>query len=323
MTLLPFVVLGTIALLLHLALMLAAAPLVEALLDTFDGLATRGRRQLARTPPPSRAMLVAFLSRPWRRLAALLARPPVRARNVSLVSIASPAVALAATMTAAALVPSFGIGMLTGPVADLPAVLALLALARVAVLLGAFDAGVASTGAAAMSSAVRLLLAFPGAVLSLYALSAVFGTTAIDSMLAQFHAGPGLPGSEVTELLASASLGLAALAAAGDDLALSEQLSGPDLALFRFQSSLQRLVWIDLVTALVLPGSLAVAQSNPLHWLLGLLLWSVRVVVACLVLGIARRMTVGLASAWHRRLAGLSALLGLLAPLLLVMGTGE
>jgi hypothetical protein len=99
---------------------------------------------------------------------------------------------------------------------------------------------------------------------------------------------------------------------------LSEPLSGADLALFQWQSAVQRLIWIDLVTALLLPGTLAVAASGPLQWLLGLVFWAVRIGAGCLFLGLMQGLIPTVAA--RRRLAGLSVLLGLLAPLLLLVG---
>ncbi len=318
MTLLPVVILGAAALLLHLALLLAVAPLLDGLADAAAALAAGGPR--ARRPAAAaRASIAIVAMRPWRQLALLASKQPVRARNASPVSVLAPPVALAATLLAAALVPSFGIGMLTGRLADLPAVLAMLALARLASLLGGFDAGLPASGLAAVSGAVRLLLAVPGCALALYGLSVDAGTTSLEAMLAGLRDGAG---PSAAGLLAAAGLALAALAAGGEEDTLPAEMSGADLALFRLQAALQRLVWIDLVTALLLPGSLAVAQSGPLHWLLGLLFWAVRVGAACLLLGGLRGLAGALAPASRRGLAGLSVLLGLLGPLLLLVGRG-
>ena len=118
--------------------------------------------------------------------------------------------------------------------------------------------------------------------------------------------------------LPGACLGLAALSAGGGEAALSEQLSGPDLSLFRLQSMVQAVVWIDLLTALLLPGTVAVAQSGPLHWLLGLSFWALRLLAGGVVLGGVRGLAATATA--RRRLAGLSVLLGLLAPLLFLVG---
>ena len=321
MTLLLALGVGLVALLLHLALTLAAAPLVDRLITAAAAVAGGASPQGGGMSRPG-ASLAATLMRPWQDLAGLAARQPVRARSASAVTSLAPQAALAATLVAAALVPSFATGMLTGPVADLMLILAMLGLARAALLLCGFDAGLSGIGLAAVSLAVRSLLAVPGCVLALYALSLDSGTTGLDALLADPHGGSALPGLSPAVVLAATALGLAALSAGGDEDALSAELSGPDLAAFRLQASLQRLVWINLVTALLLPSSLAVAQSNPLHWLLGLLLWVLRVGVACALLSGMQTILGVLAPASRRGLAGLSVLFGLLAPLLLLVGRG-
>lgn len=308
MTLLPLILSGAAALVLHLAMMLAAPPVGTALVEAGASLATARPRRV------TRADIAALLLGPWHRLAFLMRKEPVRAGNASRLAVLAPPLSVAATLAAAALVPSFGIGMLTAPFADLPTILALLALARLLLLLGGLDAGIALPGLAALTASVRVFLAVPGCALAVAALWFACGSTSLETILTGLR-GLSPDAVSTTTLLAAVGLGAAALATGGDAAALSSELSGPDLALFQYQAALQRLVWIDLVTALLLPASLTVALSNPLHWLLALLLWALRAGIACLVLG-GLGGTVA-APASRRRLAGLSVLLGLLAPLLL------
>lgn len=309
-------ILGTAALLLHLALVLAAAPLVSD--ARLAAVGRPGGLRLATAPAAIRDWLLS----PWRALGVLVAKMPVRATNASPVALLAPVAALAATLVAACLVPSFGIGMLTAPLSDLPTILALLALARGAILLGALDAGIGAAGLAAVALATRSLLAVPGCALAVFTLAVVAGSTGLEPLLAGVGAGAAVPGATEAVVLAAAGLGLAAIAA-GDDLSkLAQDLSGPDLALVQVQHGLQRLVWIELVTALLLPRWLAAAQSNPVDWLLGLLGWAVRVGVGCLVLEAWRRL-LGVPDQRQRRvLAGVATLVGLLAPLLLLAGRG-
>lgn len=302
MSLLPFLLLGTTALVLHLALTVAVAPLLPPLSDGVAGLLS-GRRH---TGPG----MLAEMAQSWAGLRAAMRKQPVRAGAASRLSAAAPVLSLSATLSAAALVPSFASGLPTAPWADLATVLVLLATARVLVLLGAWDAGVAAPGLGAVSATVGLVLAVPGGTLGLAALFSAAGSTGLQHLLSDPQPGAGL--------MPAACLGLAALSAGGGGLALSEPLSGPDLAVFRLQSMVQAVVWIDLLTALLLPGTVPVAQSGPLHWLLGFLFWTMRLVAGCVLLGGMRGLADTVAA--RRRLAGLSALLGLLAPLLLLVG---
>lgn len=317
MTLLPSLIAGALALLVHLVLLLAAAPLVEDLACLVAGWFNEPRR-------PARAgwmqgwatALPAALLRPWRRLRFLMSKQPLRAGNASVLAGAAPPVALAVTLVAGALVPSFCIGMSTGPSADLVVILSMLGLARLVTLLGALDAGVAAPGLAAVSSAVGAMLALPGLAVAVCVLSVESGSSSLEAILSGLRVGSPGSTASATGLLAAVALGIAAFAAGGEGAGLSAQLAGPDLALFRYDVALRRLVCIDLVSALLLPGTLALAQSNPLHWLAGLLLWALRVAAGCLVLGVAQGLAGTLSPAGRRRLAALSLLLGLLAPLL-------
>lgn len=295
-------ILGTVALLLHLALVLAAAPLA-------------GDMPYWR-PANGLPALRAALRSSWSALDAGLRRAPVRAANASLLSLLAPLLALAATIAAASLVPSFGTGMLDAPLSDLASILALLALSRLLVLLAAFDAGVGVAGLEATALGVRTLLAVPALALALVTLTYVCGTGSLDGMLA----GLGTTGLSGTAALAAASLGLAAVAAGGDPQPLSSELSGPDLALFHYRDALERLVWIGLVTGLLLPAWLPLVQSNPLWWLAGLLGWAIRVGASLLLLILARHLFGAPDAATRRRLAGTALLLGVLAPLLLLAG---
>ena len=315
--------LGVLALLLHLALSVAAAPVLGALVDRVAAMPMDRPR-----PRASGAALAAALRRPWRRLAWLMAKEPVLAENASAVGGMAPILAVAVTLAAAALVPSFLRGMPTGGLADLPAILALLGLAGLILLLGSLDIGAAGPGLAAMAAPGAALPALPGLVLAVAGLWLAAGGTGLEVLLAA-HDG-GAPGRSAARLLATGALGLAALAAGGGEDGPSRELAGPDLALFGLQSDLRRLVWIELVTALAWPGSLATVHPNPLHWPLGwpldwlldwplgLLLWAVRVAAGGVVLGAARGWLA--VPGVPRRLARASAALGVLAPLLLLAG---
>ena len=128
---------GIITQLLHLALMLALAPFVVG------GIRWLKARMMGRRG--------ASPLQPFRDLAKLLRKRPVLAENASAVSEVAPYVALIATITAAALVPSFAHGMLLGPVSDLVLIAGLLALARVALAIRRrrhCDRGMAGTSAA-------------------------------------------------------------------------------------------------------------------------------------------------------------------------------
>ena len=123
---------GVLIQLVHVALLLAAAPLLVGLIRRIKA------RLVGRAGPP--------LMQPYRDLLRLARKQPVLAENASVVFRAAPLASFAATAAAAALVPSFALGMATAPVADLLVIAGLLTIARVALALAAMDVGTAFGG---------------------------------------------------------------------------------------------------------------------------------------------------------------------------------
>ena len=106
---------------LHLVLVLAAAPLVVG------GIRWLKARMMGRVG--------AHPLQPWRDWTKLLRKRPVLAENASWISRAAPYVATAAAVAGVALVPSFARGMAFAPLADLVLIAGLLALGRIALAL--------------------------------------------------------------------------------------------------------------------------------------------------------------------------------------------
>ena len=115
--------LGFVAFVLHVALMLAAAPVVAGLVRRLKA------RLIGRAGPPP--------WQPWREIVRLSRKQPVVAENASFVFRWAPYVVFAATLAAAALVPSFALHMTTAPIADLIVLAGLLSLGRAALALAA------------------------------------------------------------------------------------------------------------------------------------------------------------------------------------------
>ena len=107
---------GLLTQLLHLALILALAPVLTGCVRWLKArlMGRRGAHPL----------------QPWRDLLKLLKKRPVLAENASAISRAAPYVAVGAALLAAALVPSFARGMLLAPFSDLLLIARLLALGR-------------------------------------------------------------------------------------------------------------------------------------------------------------------------------------------------
>jgi formate hydrogenlyase subunit 4 len=286
---------------LHIALMLTAAPAVAGLQRWADA-ALAGRTG----PSPWQA---------WHDLARLARKHPALAENASPLFRAAPVACFAAMAVAAALVPSFALGMAFAPLSDLLVLAGLLAFARVALGLAALDAGTAPGGLAAARSASLACVAEPGMFLVILALGLLGGTTNLDLLIGQQHQGMLQPAAAAA-LAASALVALAVASPAA--AAQTAEFSGADLAMVELAEALRILVWFDLIGALFLPLGMADQGSGLLAWIVGLLAWAARLVVLGGGLAALRCLT----GSWRldraSQVLGIAMVLGLLAALLVL-----
>jgi formate hydrogenlyase subunit 4 len=309
---------------LHLAAMLAAAPLLAGLLRT-------AAARFAGRPGPHPLL-------PWRDLRKLLRKRPVAAEGGSVVSFAAPHAAVSATVLAAALVPSFALGMLSAPLAELLLLIGLLALARLGRALAAIDAGGALGGLDAARGLARSLLAEAAALLAAMSLAAFAGTTALEGIIGAVRermatgAPRLLPFGVAALVLAGVALvevrglrggspaagGEPELGAGGLAAAAPRDASGRHLALWEFQAALRLTVWLSLLAALILPIGLAPAGAGPLAWAAGALAWAGKLLVLGLVLALAEAALARLPPARAPELLGATLLVALLGVVLTV-----
>ena len=239
---------GLLTQLLHLALILALAPVLTGCVR---GLKARlmGRRG----PHPLQA---------WRDVLKLLKKRPVLAENASAISRAAPYAALAAAVLVAALVPSFARGMVLAPFADLLLIAGLLALSRFAMALAGMDVGTAFGGLGATREMAFAALAEPALVLVALIFAILAGTTNLDVITGIFQ--EGTLGLRVS--LGFAAVALLAVAVAENARipvdnpathleltmvheAMILEASGRHLALWDFQASLRLTLWLALLAA--------------------------------------------------------------------------
>ena len=295
------IVLSLLAQILHIGLMLIAAPTVAGVMDWLDA------RAAERTGPP--------ILLPWRDLLRLSRKTPMTMENVSVVSRLAPAIGLGATLSAAALIPSFTLGMALSPLADVLAIAALLTLARVAETLAALDSGAARPGVAAQRSSALAVLAEPALMLALVTLAMMAGSLNLDLIISQQHEGLLLPAAAIAVVL-PALLALVFAGASIADRSAGPACGGTDLAMARMTEWLRRLVWAGLIGGLFLPVGMATAESGPLGWSIGFVAWTCK--LAVFVIGVAGVRSL---AGWipHHSLPDLLAVATLLALLGMIM----
>ncbi len=165
--------LSLIAQLLHLALVLAAAPVVTGVLALFEA-----RLQGRSGPHPLQ---------PWLDLLRMFRKQTVMAESVSWLFRIAPAVAFGAIVVAAALVPSFALGMTFAPAADLLVIAGLLMLARCVLALAAMDTGTAFGGIGASRAMFSAVFAEPALLVVFLLCSLLAGSTNIDAVAAMLR----------------------------------------------------------------------------------------------------------------------------------------
>jgi formate hydrogenlyase subunit 4 len=301
------VILSLVALILHTGLMIAVAPTIAGVLGWLDA------RLGGRSGPP--------LLLPWRDLLRLSRKTPIRVESVSIVSRLAPAVGLGATLAAAALVPSFTLGMALAPLADVLVIVSLLTVARVAAALAALDSGTALPGLAAQGASARAVLAEPALMLAVVTLALIDGSFNLDLIIGQQREGLLLPAAaSAVALTAMLALVLAETSIPGG--AIDAMFSGTDLAMSRMTGWLRRLIWIDLIGGLFVPVGIATADSGPLGWLTGLGCWAFKLGMFVLGLSAAETLLGRIPRQHLPDLIGVAALLALLATIMVLASTG-
>ena len=295
--------LSLVAQILHLALMIAAAPLAAGVSDRLE----------AHISGRSGASVLL----PWRDLVRLSRKTPAETDSGSVVLRYAPCAALGITLAAAALTPSFSRSMALSPLADILVIVSLLTSARVAMVLAALDAGAPDPGLAAQQSSALAVPAEAALIVLALAVALMAGGFNLDLIMGQARDGGLSPA-------AASAVGLAALLALAfvDDgfshTGLDRAAAGNGLAMSRLTLWLRRLVWLDLVGALALPTGYATAGAGTLEWCIGLACWGGKLGVLILLLAAARATLGRLAARRSAEVAGLAALLAVLAAVMVL-----
>jgi formate hydrogenlyase subunit 4 len=305
---------------LHVALILAAAPLLAGMVRWLKArmMGRRGAHPL----------------QPLRDLLKLLRKTPVLAENTSAVSRAAPYVAAGAAIAAAALVPSFARGMAFAPLADLILVAGLLALGRVAMALAGMDAGTPFGGLGAAREMSFAALAEPALVVVALTLAILAGTTNLDAIAATLREGGlGLRVSLGFALVALLAVAVAENARIPVDNpathleltmvheAMILEASGRHLALWEYAAMLRLTLWLALIAAVFLPFGQAPAGAAPHLWVVGLLAWVAQMGALALALAAFESAIAKMRVFRVPEFLGAAMLLGLLGAVLLFVST--
>jgi formate hydrogenlyase subunit 4 len=315
------VVLDTLVQLGQLLLVLALAPLLT-------GYVRKVKARLLRRRGPD-------LIQPYRDLHKLLRKEVVLADNASWVFRVAPYVIFATTWVAAALVPTFAIGLGFSPAADLIAIIALLGSARFMLALAGLDVGTSFGGIGSSREMMIASLAEPALLMIAFTLSLLAGSTQLSSVVT-FMQGNGV-GLRVSLAMALVALVMVAIAENAripvDNPATHLELtmvheamileySGRHLAVIEAAASLKLLLYLSVVGCVFVPWGVAVAGQDVTTYAVSLLLYAIKLAVGGFLLAVFETVTAKMRVFRVSDFLGAALMLGLLAALLLFVSRG-
>lgn len=246
----------------QMAVVLLVAPLLIGLIRKIKA------RLVRRRGPP--------LIQVYRDLLRLLRKEVVLAENASWLFRVIPYLVFAATWVAAALVPTFALGLTFSWSADLIAIVGLLGSARFFLALAGLDIGTSFGGIGSSREVMIASVAEPALIIVVFTLALIAGSTQL-STIAGVMETPGI-GLRVSLALALFALIIVAIAENGripvDNPATHLELtmvheamvleySGRHLALIEAASALKLLLYISLIACVFAPWGLASATAAP------------------------------------------------------------
>jgi formate hydrogenlyase subunit 4 len=267
----------------QMLLLLLLAPLLT-------GFVRKAKARLLRRRGPS-------LVQPYRDLLRLLRKEVVLAENASWLFRSAPYLIFATTWVAAALVPTFALGLTFSWSADLIVIAGLLGSARFFLALAGLDVGTSFGGIGSSREMMIASLAEPALIMVVFTLALIAGSTQL-STIAGIMASPGV-GLRVSLGLALFALLIIAIAENGrvpvDNPATHLELtmvheamvleySGRHLALIEAAQFLKLLLYISIIGCVFAPWGLARADAQPAALAVGLGSYLAKLAVAAFLL---------------------------------------
>ncbi len=272
----------------------------------------------------------AAVVQPYRDLWRLMQKDVVLAENASWLFRVSPYMIFAATWVAAALVPTFAIGLHFSWTADLIAIVALLGSARFFLALAGMDVGTSFGGIGSSREMMIGAFAEPAMLLMVFTVSLVAGSTQLSNVSAFLQSDA--VGIRVSLGMALVALIIVALAENAripvDNPATHLELtmvheamvleySGRHLAMIELAASLKLLLYMALIGAIFLPVGIGPASANLGGFVLGLAFFLAKLVGASLLLAVVETSIAKMRVFRVPDFLGAALMLGLLGTLLL------
>lgn len=279
-------------------------------------------RLLRRHGPP--------LIQPYRDLIRLLRKEVVLAENASWLFRMIPYFIFAATWVAAALIPTFQVGLLFSWSADLIAITALLGSARFFQALGGMDVGTSFGGIGSSREVMIASLAEPAMLMAVFTLALVAGSTQLSTVVSYMASeAVGLRVSLGLALFALIMVALAENARIPIDNpathleltmvheAMVLEYSGRHLALIDLAAELKLLVYASLIGCVFFPWGVAPAGAGPRALVIGVAAYFAKLAAIGCLLAVFETAIAKMRVFRVPEFLGVALMFGLLATLLL------
>ena len=252
----------------------------------------KARLMLRRGPP---------LLQPYHDLIKLTQKEAIVAESASWLFRVAPYLIFSATWVAAALTPTFAIGLLFSWSADLIAIIALLGSARFFLALAGMDVGTSFGGLGSSREMMFATLAEPALIMIVFTLALIAGSTQL-STVAAFMMSPAV-GLRVSLGMALIALVIVAVAENAripvDNPATHLELtmvheamvleySGRHLAMIELSSQLKLLLYMTLIACVFVPWGLAPSAANFSTHVLGFAAYVGKLAAAGVLLALVR-----------------------------------
>jgi formate hydrogenlyase subunit 4 len=297
--------------------------LVLALAPLLTGFVRKVKARLLRRQGPS-------VWQPYRDLLRLLRKEVVLAESASWLFRAAPYLIFAATWVAAALVPTFALGLLFSWSADLIAIIALLGSARFFLALAGLDVGTSFGGIGSSREVMIASLAEPAMIMIVFTLALLAGTTQLSWVAAfMLEANVGLRVSLGLALVALIMVAIAENARIPVDNpathleltmvheAMVLEYSGRHLAMIEAAAMLKLLLYVSLLACVFLPWGIAASGAGARAYAIGVAAYAAKLAAGGILLAIFETSIAKMRVFRVPQFLGAALMLGLLGTLLL------
>jgi formate hydrogenlyase subunit 4 len=266
---------------------------------------------------------------PYRDLLKLVRKEVVVAESASWLFRSGPYIIFAATWVAAALVPTFTIGLTFSWVGDLIAITALIGSARFFLALVGMDIGTSFGGIGSSREMMFASLAEPAMIMIVFTIALVAGSTQLSFLAAYMQENASLRVSLGMALIALIIVAVAENARIPVDNpathleltmvheAMVLEYSGRHLAMIELAAAVKLLLYISLISCIFLPWGLAPAGSGPRAYAIGATCYASKLLAGGVLLVLFETSIAKMRVFRVPQFLGAALMLGLLGTLLL------